>query len=737
LTLDPALEISPSVTIPAHFSFAGPQKIAEDASNIKRMLTDARREFSFALAHDYHIRTIEVGDVEVTLHYRRDEFLALEPTVISALTQISTWLGPFPFNHLSIVETSEVQALGIPGLIAINQPAQEVLRKFQQDILNLQHWNLIQQLVAQWIPGMATVRDRNSSWFASGTLDFVVANVLRGNPREDLFNPILGGFRIASMRYDQEQDLLAAYLQKSSPFAKLTDENFNNASPVGEQSAFLFIRHAMAMRYLSARIGSVRMQSVLSGFISKYKYRFFTAQNFFQYLGDRRDLLTDVEVAELQNDIRQWWEKYGWPDFAISNVEQTTTPDGAVKTRIAVEQLGNIRLPTVIQGEDQQGRKYRADIPVPTKSDGSVSFVELYSGARLDHISLDPDRTTFDEDRFNNRSSLPSVRFFPGNAKMLADDDYTIFWGPYALRRPGEPVTMGLTGALFRYLASGLYFRFETAPTDHLGGFSIRNDRHYSLWALELSTGIEQDYFGSRSISVSAVRKPVFATGPAISAMASLRHRQTVGIPSSSHMTLAGGFKVVPRSYFETCGFDNSAEGEHAPHGLSKNFTYTRLKAVVSGGCNMGWNIFLGARAFRGLISGTGSLPEATLFRINDMQEAMIRVDRNDLLPTHSIISGSAHISAPFPSILPGTGMFLANRLRANGFYDFGRSLERHDTAEYRASGVGLKLPIGGDLTGSGSLTVSSLSFTTVLFSSSAGEINRRPSFLFDISGDI
>jgi hypothetical protein len=733
----PALELHSQVSVPDGFKPALSQKILRQVDGKFLLETDDRRELAFALSREYQTKTITVNSTEIIFSFHSDRFLELEATAKSVIETIEHWLGPFPFNQLNIVETAEVQAIGIPGIIAVNQPPQSVFHSLQVKFLNWQHWNLARQMAAQWFAGSTNVRGKLDSWIVSGFVDFLSFQSLRYTDRYNLFNVIFSKFRIASLDYRQAQDLTAAFLQRLKPFSRLTDERMKTANSHDEQSPFLFIRHSLALRQMESFLGTEITKQLVFGFYEKFQHRYFEPVDFYDYILLRSDLIPPNQAHVLALQLKEWWQSDGWADFSLGDLSEEKLPGGKWKTTLEIKHLGEIKLPAKLRIKDKMQKEYWTSISGNQLSEDSTEHVVVTTDSPVTNLSIDPNREIFDSDRFNNSTKIPTLRFFPGTANTLSDSDYTVFWGPYALRRPGEPFTLGLTGALFRYLNSGLYFNLEGAPTSDVGAFSFRHQKNISARALQINTAIEQDYYGSRVTSVAVEREPLLSFGPIITAIAKARQRHLVGIPESRHYTLAGGLKIVPPGYFKVCGFNNSLESEYAPKELSKHFSYERHKAQLSGQCNVGPNISFGARIFRGFIRTDDEVPVTSLFRINDMQEAMIRIDKGQLPLSRSLISASAQLSGPMLLPLSGSTMFLANRLRIQGFYDVGRSFQPEPTADYRAAGLTLKLPIGGDLTGSGSISVTSLSFTTVLYSNNNGEISRRPSFLFDISGDL
>jgi hypothetical protein len=733
----PGFELHAQITIPEKFIPAFAQASIKKIGQTYHFRPDARREFAFALAKEYKKRSFTVGSVEISFFYHSDSFLELEETTKSVVQKIQEWVGPFPFNHLSVVETAEVQALGIPGIVAINQPTQNAFRTLQIRVLNWQHWSLTRQIAAQWFTGSANVRNRMDSWIVGGFIDFLCFQALKATDRNDIFNYIFSDFRLASLNYRQVQDLTAAHLRRTTPFNRLTDEEMKTALDTDQQSPFLFIRHALALRQLESLLGSETTAALLRGFFKIAQFEYFAPAKFYSYVVSRNDLLSDSQLALVSRVLREWWQSEGWPDTALGAFSGKERPDGKWETTVEIEHLGDLKFPGKLRIKDSKDKVYWAGISGGKRPTDVNESIMVLTDAQVSELSIDPNRETFDADRFNNSTSLPAVRFFPGTANSLSDSDYTVFWGPYALRRPGEPFTLGLTGAFYRYLNSGLFFHFEGTPTAKLGGYGIRHQKNFAKFALNVTSGIEQDYYGSRVISVAATRTPLFNLGAPITATIEARQRHLMGDPNSGHYTIGAAFKVVPPGFFKVCGFNNSIDAEYAPLQLSKEFSYERYKGQISGQCNVGQNIAIGVRLFRGLLRTSDEVPVTSFFRINDMTEAGVRIDRGHLKPARSLVTGGGQLSGPLLLPLSGSSFLLANRLRLVGFYDIGRSYQATRDAEYRAGGIAVKLPLGGDLTGAGSISVSSVSLTTILYTKNDEDVSRSPSVLFDFTGDL
>jgi hypothetical protein len=140
-------------------------------------------------------------------------------------------------------------------------------------------------------------------------------------------------------------------------------------------------------------------------------------------------------------------------------------------------------------------------------------------------------------------------------------------------------------------------------------------------------------------------------------------------------------------------------------------------------------------RIFHGVLSYKNNIPELVKFKPEDLSAARIRADVPNIERVDRISSISNDFSFPLVIPLPGDSLILSRQVRGKIFYDFGKSHDQN--IFYKAGGLGLSLPIGGELAGLGSLALTRFSALTVLYSDVGGDVSRQPRFLFDISGEL
>ena len=134
---------------------------------------------------------------------------------------------------------------------------------------------------------------------------------------------------------------------------------------------------------------------------------------------------------------------------------------------------------------------------------GNDHTYEVISDKKIDTIIIDPQRDIYDSNRFNNTNIINGLKFFPGNAKNLYDDQYLLTWVPNISREPSRGIRYGLSGSLFKYLNRPLDFNFMIDQDNKLNTFSIRSQSEPFIHNSKLVLGFSQQQTGIQSIGAS------------------------------------------------------------------------------------------------------------------------------------------------------------------------------------------------------------------------------------------
>jgi hypothetical protein len=718
------------ITLPAGWEFAGPGKTAP-AGRVDVDLTG--RTVAFALGHSFKAKEFTVEGVPVRLLYHKAGFEELAETVIEMMPALTKMLGPYPFPSLTIVETAELQRHGLPGVIAMNRPRQLIFEHAQKAWLNWQHWILAIQLARQWYGGAVISASPDDDWLIGGIAEFATLEALSKHPqRFNLFNPVRNGSRFLSFDYLQISEVTAATLRHSEPFATLTRPDLTAFDPAPKQNPLLFIKQTFALRQLKSYAGDAPFDGFLRQLTARHEHGFLTPAAFAAELGQLPSPFPPPVREKLTKFLLEWWTHEGWPDFALTDFTSEPLPDGRWAAKVKATQEGGIDFPPLLGVEDAAGRSY-ATRATP---DGEGAWeASLITPDKPESATADPTHETFDEDRFNNRSRWPGLTFFPGGADTLKDDAYTVLWLPYALRRPGEPTTIGVQAALFRYIQNGLLVRLEGTPSQHLGAFSVSHTYEIPKDGLSGTMSVTGDYQDARQAEITLKRSPVFNVDPHLSLEVRARHKGQAGQPETEHSTGVIGAMLQPVGVERTCGYNLGVSYEKAPAALAHGFSYDRVIGSGSFDCLVTQRSSFTIRGFRGSVTGEGTLPQVALFRPTDLGEAHLLLDRTDLDYVRQIGSLGTDVYLPFYLPLPTDTLILERQMRWRLFYDVGRSYD--EALVYKSAGFGFVLPLGGDLSGAGSLAITRLSVLGIFYTDVGGVRSKKPSVVFDLTGEL
>jgi hypothetical protein len=169
-----------------------------------------------------------------------------------------------------------------------------------------------------------------------------------------------------------------------------------------------------------------------------------------------------------------------------------------------------------------------------------------------------------------------------------------------------------------------------------------------------------------------------------------------------------------------------------------RTFSYQKYGLAGDAALKGPWGGEIRGRGFAGLLRSKGRLPSDVPF---DAQETgALRLDfRNKMaLRYERLLAGNFELLAPIPGVSATSDtLFLAARhLRMGLFFDAGRGwrASAHAGEALAASGVTIKLPMGGDVSGAGSIVYGGFSLDVVVAKFLDGTWKRAPSVLLTLS---
>ena len=714
------------------------------------------------------VRSSHVGRTPITIFYQTESFADLLPQIEVMFATLEDLFGPYPFKELAIIETSELQRHVLAGVIALNRPRQDAFKALQRDWLNWESWIAASALAGQWYGAGVAPASEDQIWLLEGLREYAalkqtaaVASIW------DLFNPFDSGFQLLSFNYQNFIDVAAASLWRADPFAALTTPRLQTAVPRDKQHPLLYVRLTHALKQLEGAAEPRAFKTFLRSVTQANMHQLIEPAAFLNHLNKLPSPFAPVLRKKLTAYLRQWFTESGWPDFAIDEFVKESTENGDWHSYVTVEQLGSIDFaPTItIRGGDKQSVTIRAKrVPSASDRDAKLALSKTSQNEpslwRADFRTnwspvsaiIDSNREAYDSDRFNNKTSMPAVRFFPGSAKNLSDEDYTVFWLPSIYRNPSEPLSLGLQGAAFAYLKSGLFFSFGYAPAENLGSFDIRRRLQAEEIAMYFDFSVRMDYENDRLFELSATRAPLLRRYVDMDLSAKVRYKNRMGKPNSGHPALSTGLSVRPLTPFEPCSADLSLDYEFAPEvgqkitvanstpeasaeSTTESFAYERQQATIKTNCAITRRSRFGLKAYIGNMSAIGTPPQAAFFKPTELAEARLRLDVESLERVRQIWSLTSDLTFPVYLPLPANFFVLPRQLRWRLLYDYGKAPK--DDHTYAAAGLGLTIPFGGDLSGAGAISFTHLSLIGILHTNVDGVVSNEPRFLFGIAGDL
>jgi hypothetical protein len=431
-----------------------------------------------------------------------------------------------------------------------------------------------------------------------------------------------------------------------------------------------------------------------------------------------------------QHILREWWTKSGWPDRELFEHLVTRVKKGQYIVELKIEEQGQLNVPSDVVLIDKTGKKYTLPAASQNKSKHRVILPN-----DLKRIDIDPKKEVFDQNRFNNSTEPADFYFFPGGARELYQDAYTVFWFPYLIKRPGEDFRFGAQSSILKYMRGNFMLFVETDKTAKNTTFDFLHEQETNIPGIQYSLGAQKDFYNQRVVTSKLGFKDVnSSTIHPLNISLAANGKQEGSNSSSLHGTLSLGFNLLPGWRPEPCNFTLRGQHERTPSEQGEEkIHYERSLAIFSGLCNVTQKIQLRGRLFRGVTKTIVNSPRNAYFWPQNLGEAKIRFDFPPDEPHEWLHSATQELELPLYFPFDIGSYVLTQKIKLRLYYDYGEA--SRDTI-YRSGGLGLILPLGGDVSGAGSLSVTRLSFLSVIYQTT-NDTHHPTSFLFDISGEL
>ncbi len=641
----------------------------------------------------------------------------------NAVQRFAAFTGKVQEPTLLLVETDDFEPIRTPGLVTLNTPQQPAMRYLQQDLTHWNVWQLSVQIAQQWYGLGCRANTIDDHWLVQGLADMLVYDLLSSDRQYfELFAHDGKGRPYLDLNYLQAQDLAAASLSLFYPSSSLTDADGVSHPATVDRPFIAYVRNSHMLRYLQWKLGIKEFQDFLREASARCS----------------EESIKPAAFAELANTYRpgigklmkQYWQSEDWPDVSLNGMDAQGD-----HTIVHVHYTNDLLMPTDLWVTDKAGNK-KVVFVEPLGPDVDVLVDEKKDD--IDKLELNPGRAMFDKDRFNNRTGAPKLNFFPGSARGLADDAYTIVWLPFFTKLPGEPFTIDLALQSLAYLNSGLTGLVRYQPDGNRMGFNLIYLKAIPESSLFFMTKIAQDdghvEVGERRIDFIAKRRPVFSLFPRFGMATRLRSKQILGSPRENHLTASINFDARSEPG-RLCGHDEESEYESTIYVPSHDFSYQRAFGRLSLYCETK-TIGSRLRLFAGATRAEGEdLPPSAYFRPQNLDEAHVRLDHPTLQGGLRINTFNFDTSFPARLPLPESWFILPRRSQFKVFVD-GAKMQDPDLSLI-VSGVGYSLPIGGDIAGKDTLTLFKFSLNGIFYRRLDHEVDTKPGILFDFSGNL
>ncbi|MCX6128636.1 MAG: hypothetical protein NTX25_06170, partial [Proteobacteria bacterium] len=365
--------------------------------------------------------------------YQSKEFLRLEEPVIQILQHHHELLGSWPNEDFVLVESDEFEPINSPGLIVVNRPQQALMRVLQEEILHWNIWQLTLMLAEQWFGFSAKAAGFDDIWLTQSLADSMGLLFLdRTSEYSNLFATLDKEDAYFNLRFRQTQDLIATGLSLMQPHNALVDDNLQSQSGIMDSSPFVFIRSSQAFRVLSQELGRDGYRHFLRLLLLAAITKPLSPQLCYSILKSS-GLPRAPELADL---LLSYWQSDAWPDAKIDRIEAASD---AKNTRVFIGSNSPLAVPLDVEVQATRGRRQTRHVQA---GDYALGVEFTLPPEDITRVELDPGRDIYDSDRYNNSTEWPRISFFPGNARSLDDDGYTILWAPFLQKLPGHQLTL-------------------------------------------------------------------------------------------------------------------------------------------------------------------------------------------------------------------------------------------------------------------------------------------------------
>lgn len=652
---------------------------------------------------------------EIEIIYHSDSTLELEKTIKGTFDFLNRYVKQ---NKLKkIIETNSPILNRNSEYVLFNTSASETTKVLQQNIFNLPDWNIVYLLVDHWLINESPELAKQSP-LRLAIIDSLTNFILQTlDNKYNLFKAGSDGEHFFEMNYDEVTNLLLSIYERNKSITQPSKKN-NAIDKTLHQSLQL----SVGLRSLHNEVGGRNLADAIAKTVTQMPKN---AQVDFDFFTSQLVLNLKKNEAKYDNILKYWNNAEVLPDLLLSEVESTKTSlanQYMTIFRVDHNYINGVSVPIKVESADKIGHT-----KITLQKSGAI--YRLFTEEKIKGVYINQGNKLYETNKFNNSNSLFPVKYFPGNAKSLYDDQFVVLWLPQFAKNPGELFTFGIRGTALKYVWSRLDFSIKANTNLELDSFSLSYMSNeifdYTTMQILLSQDNRQLLTGSGSVigkGLWGIHEPselrislinyfgkyadIFALGLEYRFLLSDRYHS-----HSSSMGIESGF-----GYFDKYLLDYNFKYLHPHWGGTKLRVFTGGLFSIAGDQQQEQNILSdhGIDVFRQLEGG-------------------IRVGYTKTEPVESLTSVSADLKMPLALFGGGLGL-LGNKIFAKIFGDYGidSELER-----YYATGLGVDLPFGSDMVGGSTVILSQLTLLVGLAQGAGDFSSTKPYILFTFDGSL
>lgn len=644
---------------------------------------------------------------KLRLSYFSEETKKLFPAIVETFSYLRKFGAEKHDSH--IVETDYQFSSNSKNVVLFNTSSSKTAKRLQQMSLNLSEWNMIYILIDHWLTSeFNSAQDLPHIRLA---LNEFITGILLDKLEEPvyLFKASDHGYRIFDITYDSVTNLLISLLKRNSEVENPEDQK----NPL-DRHLHSGLRFSLALRALALNFGEDAIVGSSAHCLKQKTVK--KSHSFSDCIKIELSQKRPAEKVFIEDSLSFWVDKNEYPNLKILDLDRS-------KKTFKIEH--NYISGQIISIKVNEGAAQEIDYSLRLKA--SNESYHLKTDGHLDSVFINNEHKLYEIDRYDNRSSSNPVYFFPGSGKRLYDDAYIVAWVPTFSREPSQPFKYGVRGAFFQYLWKRFFYGIAVTAESELDSYFLEYSESNLLPFTDFTLSMNKESEGAKFIEASIIGRGIWGILEHLNIGLSIRNYQ------DSDFNILSGIASSSFSYTNSFyGVDLSYSSEVAKNYFEKEQYSLELEFFLPSSLSFQTRFFSGSLTpdkydfNQDFLEGFG-------FFAYTLTEAKIRIDQQDLPPTTEFSSISNNLKIPVSLFSSGLGL-IGNRLLPRLFYDLGSD----DKGEfYRAAGLGIELPFGGDVMGGGTLVVSNLTILAGLYQQTPNKISKAPYYLFSFEGTL